>query len=554
MTHPLGRSPGRCLLLRAAIPGLGLLLLTTVPPPTDAGPKQAHPAKAQTGQTATAQAVPKKLLPETVGEGTVDEPAVGPAPAFGIGGKGMVLVKNWHFGKDGTIKDQAAMNANFVYHDQFNTFNNGFGNYGANTVAPDAADALPHQPVEGVDSPPVRQFLADSLRTYIMPLDGATTLDPDKHNVGCGSFVSKWTLPRGGSLLGRDIVWETRVRYVTPPYYWFALWTAGDRWKWDGHAQGAEHDLVESFGYDNGGGNTNYDGRYWHSNSVAYPARDTVDYGDWGKAMAARGIKAFDPAQYHIWTWLFRKDDTYAMFVDGAQVQSGSDYHWTFGNKAADPPIDMAFLFDGGWGHTQVKSVDHPLPATAFAGKFYEWNYSRVYLSGGAASASKGPDEAAYHGPHVLPGVVQAEDYDTGGGGFGYAQAAGGGQTGYRPDNNGAVHAGAGPGGGGYAVGWSAPGQWYRYTVRVRAKGRYTASFQVATVGSGGKFHLEDETGRDLTGRLTAQDTGGWTDWKRITSPAFTLSAGAHTLRLVEDADGPSAWVCDFDWISLTAA
>jgi len=34
------------------------------------------------------------------------------------------------------------MNANFVYHDQFNTIGNGT-NYGAVTVAPDAANALP---------------------------------------------------------------------------------------------------------------------------------------------------------------------------------------------------------------------------------------------------------------------------------------------------------------------------------------------------------------------------------------------------------------------------
>ena len=75
----------------------------------------------------------------------------------------MVLVKNWHFGTKGTIRNYSDMNAHFVYHDQFNTIGNGT-NYGAVTVAPDAANALPHQPIEGVDSPPVRQFTADSLK------------------------------------------------------------------------------------------------------------------------------------------------------------------------------------------------------------------------------------------------------------------------------------------------------------------------------------------------------------------------------------------------------
>jgi hypothetical protein len=310
---------------------------------------------------------------ETIGAGTVESRAVGPKPAFGIGGPDMVLVKNWHFGTNGTVRNYADMNAEFVYHDQFNTIGNGI-NYGAVTVAPDAANALPNQPIEGDACPPVREFTAASLKTYLRPLHGANEVVPTQHNAGCGSFMAKWKLPSGGSLLGRDIVWETRVRYVTPPYFWFALWTAGNKWD-----RGAEQDLVESFGYDNGGGNTNYDGRYWHSNSVS--GKDANPYDDWGKAMASYGIRSYDASKYHIWTWLYRRDNSYAMYVDGILVQSGTDYHWTDGAKATDPPIDLVFLFDAGWGHTEVSSVNHPLPASAFTGKFYEWNYSRVYLS-----------------------------------------------------------------------------------------------------------------------------------------------------------------------------
>ena len=374
--------------LRALTLGVSLIALTA-PHPAAAAPKQARShaakshrparAKAHSGKAASGAAPVKKL--ETIGGGTVADPAIGPAPLFGIGGPGMVLVKNWHFGTTGTIKNQADMNANFFYHDQFGTFNCGNGTYGTNTVAPDAADALPNQPVEGVNSPPVREFTADSLKTFLTPLNKATICNPDLHNAGCGSFMAKWNLPNGGSLLGRDIVWETRVRYVTPPYYWFAIWAAGNKWAWNGGAQGAEQDIVESFGYDNGGGNTNYDGRFWHSNAVATPLKDAVDYGNWGQTMTAQGVKNYDAGQYHVWTWLYKRDNTYAMSVDGILVQHGTDYHWTNGNKAGDTPIDLVFLFDGAWGHTQVKSVDHPLPATAFVGKFYEWDYSRVYLS-----------------------------------------------------------------------------------------------------------------------------------------------------------------------------
>ncbi|MBC7528366.1 MAG: hypothetical protein H7308_12550 [Chthonomonadaceae bacterium] len=334
------------------------------------------------GFALSAGAQGKTKSKETIGGGTVASPALGPKPSFGIGGADMVLVKNWHFGTGGTIKNYAAMNDNFFYHDQFGTIGNGT-NYGAVTVAPDAANALHNQPIEGANCPPVRQFTSDSLKTFLVPLNGATKVMPSQHNAGNGSFMAKWKLPNGGSLLGQDIVWETRVRYVTPPYFWFALWTAGNKW-----GKGAEQDLMESFGYDNGNGNTNYDGRYWHANSVE--GKDTTDYGDWGKAMTSRGVTKYDATQYHIWTWLYKKDNSYAMYVDGILVQSGLDYHWTYGSKKTDPPIDMDFLFDGGWGHTQIDSVNRPLPASAFVGKFYEWNYSRVYLS---RSTNKMPSE-----------------------------------------------------------------------------------------------------------------------------------------------------------------
>jgi len=468
-------SPLASLLLASAVLGLGLL------PPT-----LARPAKAHTKRTLPAAAARLKT-PETIGGGTVADPAVGPVPSYGLGGPGMVLVKNWDFGTNGTVKNYADMSANFYYHDQFGTINNG-GKYGSNTVSPDAANATGGQPIEGVNSAPVRRFTADSLVTTLSPLNKAAKVQVWNHNLGNGSFMAKWRLPRAGSLLGRDIVWETRVRYVTPPYFWFALWTAGNKWKWDGQAQGAEQDLVESFGYDNGGDNPdykNYDGRYWHSNSVASPGKDTVDYGGWGTAMKKQGITSYDARQYHIWTWVYKHDDTFAMYCDGKKVQGGSDYHWTFGDKAGDEPINMDFLFDAGWGHNQIGSVDKELPASAFDGKFYEFNYSRVYLSDGGGSAPSGPQ--------ALPGTLPA--------------------------------AGGGPG--------------HRYAVRVAVGGRYGFRFRVAAPG--GTFHVEDENGVNLTGAVTAPAAGGTV----AASSAATLSTGAHLLKWVKDGGGP-------DLVSMT--
>ena len=462
---------------------------------------------------------PAARAQETLGGGTVSSPAQGPAPSYNLGGPSMVLVKNWDFGKDGTIKNYADMSANFFYHDQFGTFNNG-GNYGSNTVAPNAATAIGGQPIEGTNSAPTREFTADSLKTLLTPLDGATSVSAQQHNVGNGSFMAKWTLPNGGALLGRDIVWETRARYDTPPYFWFAIWTAGNKWKWDGHAQGAEHDLVESFGYDNGGGNTNYDGRFFHSNSVADPSKDAWNFWDWGGTMTKQGITDFDPKAYHIWTWVYKADNTFAMYVDGKLIQKGADYWWTFGNKKDDEPINISFLFDGGWGHNQIGSVNKTMDAALLKGKFFEWDYSRVYLSGAGLEPFKKVD---------LPATIAASDYDKGGANVAYKQTVAAKLTGYRADNSGATN--------GLMLGATSAGQWYKYSVGVPMGGSYRFSFAVQSNKAGGTFHLEDEKGVDLTGPIVVPNTGGKT--ASVTAPrAALLSSGDHVLKWVQDGGG----------------
>ena len=316
----------------------------------------------------------------TVGSGEINNPAVGPKPAFNYGNDaaGFVLVKNWDFGKNGTIRNMEELTENFQYHDQFGVISNGGGNYGALTVAATEESAIKSkfkQPIDIKDTngKPVREFFADSMRTYLIPLNGAQECHPEKYNVGCGSFQAKWKLPKGGSRLGMDMIWETRVRYVTPPYFWFAIWTAGNKW-----SNGAEMDLIESFGYDNGGGYTNFDGRFWHS-SVVGGESETDYHKNWGAAMAKHGFKDYDATEYHTWTWVYRADDSFTCYLDGKVVQNGK-LNWTLKAVPDGEEIDMSFIFDGAWGHTKVKSVNNPLPAGEFEGKFYEWDYSRVYL------------------------------------------------------------------------------------------------------------------------------------------------------------------------------
>lgn len=306
---------------------------------------------------------------------TVVKPIDGPVPAYDYDEdiRGYALVKNWDFGSDGTIKNIDDLSDNFQYHDQFGTIANGT-NYGAYIVAPDRNNALNNQPIEYINTDePIREFFDSSMKTFLLPLDGAQQVHPTTKKAGCGSFQAKWTLPKGGSLLGLDLIWETRVRYVTPPYFGFAIWTAGNEWD-----NGAEMDVVESFGYDNGGGYTNYDGRYWHSSEVGGES-ETYYHSSWSNTMKKYGITNYDASEYHTWTWVYRADNTFTSYNDGRVVQRGKIF-WTRGGNENGRSINMSFIFDAGWGHSQVSSVNKSLNVSEFAGKFYEWDYSRIYM------------------------------------------------------------------------------------------------------------------------------------------------------------------------------
>ena len=91
-----------------------------------------------------------------------------------------------------------------------------------------------------------------------------------------------------------------------------------------------------------------------------------------------------------------------------------------------------------------------------------------------------GSSEGPYGGtPAAVPGVVQAENYDTGGQGVAYnVTSTNGTGNSYRSD--GIDLETTSDTGGGYDLGWTSAGQWFRYTVNAASAGTYTVSFRVA--------------------------------------------------------------------------
>jgi glucose/arabinose dehydrogenase/PKD repeat protein len=159
--------------------------------------------------------------------------------------------------------------------------------------------------------------------------------------------------------------------------------------------------------------------------------------------------------------------------------------------------------------------------------------------------------EAPFFGvPTTVPGIIQAEDFDGGGEGVAYhdSDAA----------NNGGAYRATGVDieattdtGGGFDVGWTAAGEWIKYTIFAATDGAYTLSARVASSGDGGVFHLEFD-GVDKTGPMTNSNSGGWQTWRTLTKTNVGLTAGLHTMRLVMDSNGANGTVGNFNWFSLT--
>jgi Carbohydrate binding module (family 6) len=206
----------------------------------------------------------------------------------------------------------------------------------------------------------------------------------------------------------------------------------------------------------------------------------------------------------------------------------------------------------GGWQNWRTVSANVTLTAgQQFARLVMEsapnvsvGNFEWIQLT-----ATTGPTSTAVSGtPAAIPGTIQAENFDAGGEGVAYHDTTSGNSGGVYRQGDVDLEPTAG---GGYDIGWTAAGEWLKYTVSVAATANYIVRFRVASLGHGGTFHLE-MNGTNVTGTLTVPDTGGWQNWQTVAANV-SLTAGQQVARLVLDTLGTSS-VGNFDWMQFTAA
>jgi hypothetical protein len=154
------------------------------------------------------------------------------------------------------------------------------------------------------------------------------------------------------------------------------------------------------------------------------------------------------------------------------------------------------------------------------------------------AATSTGPGEAPYGGTAAaVPGTVQAANYDTGGQGVAYnVTSVNGTANSYRSD--GVDLETCTDTGCGYDIGWTAAGQWFKYTVNVSTAATYTVSLRLASPsGVTDGLHIASSSGANLSANINVPATGGWQTWATVTA-SVTLPAGQQTLTIDQDNGG----------------
>jgi hypothetical protein len=156
--------------------------------------------------------------------------------------------------------------------------------------------------------------------------------------------------------------------------------------------------------------------------------------------------------------------------------------------------------------------------------------------------------DAAYDGvARTMPGVLQAEEFDSGGAGYSYSAEFG--DTGpllqQIPDAAGTDQSAAG-----YFLAGLKANRYINYSVNVEKEGEYIFAVREASAGAGGSLHFNLDQ-KPLSKSFSIPDTGGKNVWREVNSPAVHLLPGQHTIALVTDSAGTSGSLANIDYIAV---
>ena len=165
--------------------------------------------------------------------------------------------------------------------------------------------------------------------------------------------------------------------------------------------------------------------------------------------------------------------------------------------------------------------------------------------------SAKGVSKSAYVGAKgpwggtaaVLPGRVEAENFDIGGeGATWHDTTAGNSDKAYRKYEGVDISTGST----GYAVSSTKAGEWMEYSVNGGNGGTWVLTVKTSSQGTGGRYRVLVD-GKDATGDLAVPNTGSWTAYT-VSQAKITVPKGAKKMRVEMRANGAGGCVGNFDY------
>ncbi|MFA6778655.1 MAG: endo-1,4-beta-xylanase [Paludibacteraceae bacterium] len=144
------------------------------------------------------------------------------------------------------------------------------------------------------------------------------------------------------------------------------------------------------------------------------------------------------------------------------------------------------------------------------------------------------PARAPYTGKAILiPGILEAENYDIGGEGRSYHDSDDENEGGaYREDG---VDINENPSGGGYNIGYTANGEWLEYSVNVEKTAKYNFKALVASGNENGSFNIYLDGTSIASVSVPQTADGTWDTYVNVSGRTTELAEGSHILKIEVD-------------------
>jgi len=209
-------------------------------------------------------------------------------------------------------------------------------------------------------------------------------------------------------------------------------------------------------------------------------------------------------------------------------------YSWDFGNGTSSSAIDTSYTF--------TEPGDYKIMLTVTNTQDIQSKDSLIISVLGNGTPFPGT-------PFVIPGKLEAENYDKGGEGVAYHDVdVNNVGLSYRPDEGvdlislGNTH----------AVYWMVAGEWLEYTISVSEDGYYDISPYLSTVPAFGNFTIRIDN-EDVSGKINVTSTGSFESFKAFPIIGVPMKAGTHILRFEIDSDSDKkGWLFSLNHIVFT--